>query len=114
MGREWNNDDLREYVGLFKERERENVLQQILESELLGKFLATTEGRLILDNVVDGITAQTMKIVSLSASGKNVDEIIDAARKISIAYEFMYGIATKATQGGDHVEAIKKRKTRRE
>jgi hypothetical protein len=110
--REWTNDDLGNYITHFSESQRENVLKQILESELLQQFLGTTEGRLILNSVVDKIRDNTMKIVSLSISNKNTQELIDAAYQIHMAYDFMYAIAGMATAGETHKESIKKLKKR--
>jgi len=109
---DWTNADLANYISFFPDVQRENVLKEILESRLLQDFLATTEGRLILGNVVDMIRNTTMRIVRISVDGfeKNVDEIKQCALQINIAYNFMYNIADMATKGEKHTEAIKKRK----
>ena len=109
----WTNSDLVEYISLFKEKERENILKQILENDLLKKFLDTTEGRLILGHVIDSIAEQTMKIVRLCIDGnKEMEEIINAAQQISLAYNFMYKLANIALSGKTHEENLEKRKVR--
>ena len=107
---EWNNQDLSDYVSHFAGNQREYVLKEILESELLQKFLGTTEGRLILNNVVDSIRDNTMQIVGLSAEGfdKNADRIRQAALEINMAKKFMYRIAGTVQEGEKHIEHIKK------
>ena len=107
--KEWTNQELIDYVSRFKDVQREYVLKQLLESDLLGKFLGTTEGRLILGNVVDSIAADTMEIVRLASDGttQTMDGIILASRKINAAYNFMYSIAKMAEHGKVHVEKMK-------
>jgi hypothetical protein len=107
--KEWTNQDLIEYVSKFKDVQREYVLKQILENDLLAKFLGTTEGRLILGNVVDAITSDTMLMVRLCVEGDKKGEISQAALRISTAYNFMYSIAKMAGDGQEHVEKMKKK-----
>lgn len=113
MFKDWNNEQLVEYVSLFKDNQREYVLKQILEAELLEKFLGTTEGRLILGNVVDSITADTVQIISLSIGNDSVsvkkDNIFAAAQRINVAYNFMYNLAAMVTKGKEHTESMKKK-----
>jgi uncharacterized membrane protein YcjF (UPF0283 family) len=111
MAREWTNQDLVDYISRFKDVQREYVLKQLLESDILAKFLGTTEGRLILNNVVDSITAETMNIVRLSTVGQLQDtaEIMQSGRKINAAYNFMYSIAKIAEDGQIHTEKMKKK-----
>jgi hypothetical protein len=110
MAREWSNQDLVDYISRFKDVQREYVLKQLLESDILAKFLGTTEGRLILNSVVDSITADTMLIVRLATDGQlqETNEIINAARQINTAYNFMYSIAKMAEDGQIHTDKMKK------
>jgi hypothetical protein len=112
--RTWNNQELSDYISLFPDVQRESVLKEILESKLLQDFLATTEGRLILGNVVDMIRDHTMQVVRASIDGfdKHVDEIRNSALQINIAYNFMYKIASMATKGEEHEKVIRKRKAK--
>ena len=106
----WNSEELSNYVSHFADQQREYVLKEIFESELLQKYLGTTEGRLILNNVVDSIRDYTMQIVSLSAGDfeKNADKIKQAALQINMAYKFMYQIAGTVQKGEEHSKNIKK------
>ena len=108
--KEWTNDDLSNYVSFFTENQREYVLKEIFESELLQKFLNTTEGRLVLNNVVDSIRDYTMQIVALSVEGfdKNKEKIKQASLQINLAYKFMYQIAGTVTKGEEHSKKMKK------
>jgi hypothetical protein len=109
----WSNEDLINYVSLFKDQQREYVLKQILESDILARFMDTSEGRLILGTVVDDITANTMNIISAATSDKpdkSVPEITNYAREINVAYRFMHRLAEIATKGDAHAEGIKKAK----
>lgn len=111
--REWNNLDLQEYITNFKDVDRDSVLKQIVESELLARYLGTTEGRLILNNVVDSIAQCVQKIVALANDTKDrTEEIVTLSRTIAMKREFMYQLATLATTGQVHVEEIKRRKKR--
>jgi hypothetical protein len=116
--KEWTNEDLSNYITHFSENQREYVLKQILESELLQQFLGTTEGRLILNSVVDKIRDNTMKIVSLATKDCECpDTIVDLIRaeaiEMNVAYDFMYAIADMATKGEKHKESIKALKKKR-
>ena len=102
--------ELSDYITRFSEIERESVLKAILESELLQKFLSTTDGRLVLGGMVDLIRDKTMNIVNLSASGfsGNEDEIEQAALEINIAFKFMHQIAGMVVKGDEHTKKMKK------
>ena len=101
MARKWSYDQLSEYVQFFDESQKEAVLKAVTEHEILQRYFDTTNGRLILDNVVDQIRDYTMKIVSLSVedANKNHDAIVQAALNIRVAYNFMFKIASLAAQG---------------
>jgi hypothetical protein len=107
MNKEWSNEELTNYVTNFSDEQRESVLKQILETELLQKFINTPDGRLILNSVVERIRDYTMLIVSLSVSGKPIEDIKEAALKINIAYDFMYSIAGMISKGDDHKKNMK-------
>jgi len=106
---QWSNEDLSNYITKFSDEQRESVLKQIVESELIQKFLDTTEGRLVLDGTVDLIRDCTMKIVSLSLNGfeKNLAEIKQSALQIDVAHKFMHRIASTVMSGEAHAEEIK-------
>lgn len=110
--KQWTNEDLITYVSLFRDKERENVLKQILECDLLEKFLGTTEGRLILGYVVDEITANTMNIVRLAAENptENIIKINAMALQINLLYNFIYKIAGMAVKGESHKKEITRKK----
>lgn len=109
MAREWSYQELSDYVQFFDGAQKEAVLKALTEHELIGKFLDSTEGRLILDNVVEQIRDYTMKIVNLSVEGtkKNEAEIIQAALNIRVAYNFMYKIASIAMQGDKIINQLR-------
>jgi fatty acid/phospholipid biosynthesis enzyme len=108
--REWTNQDLIEYVSRFQDQQREYVLKQLLESDLLEKFLGTTEGRLMLNSVVDSIAAETGNIVRLATDGvaDNAEKMAHAALKINVAYNFMFNLAKMSEYGQTHVTKMKK------
>lgn len=112
MAREWTNQELGEYVSRFTDIQRDNVLKQLLEQDILARFLATSEGRLVLNSVVDGIARDTMEIVRLSISGDDMSlcKMEKVAQRIHAAFSFMHGIATIAITGEDHVAKIRKRR----
>lgn len=110
MQREWTNEELNNYLTFFSEVDRENVLKQVVEDELLGQFLSTTDGRLILGSVVDQITECTMRIVRLCNEGftKNLEDIKQASLQINVARNFMRGLANIAMAGETHKENMQK------
>lgn len=106
----WDKFQLRDYVSNFSTEQRENVLKQIVEADLLSQVFETTEGKLILNSAVDIITNNTMKIVSLcigSEKGK-IDKITEAAHQINVTHAMMYKWATMLTTGKAHEGEIKK------
>jgi hypothetical protein len=113
--REWDNDDLGNYITRFPDRQRENVLNEILKNELLKEFMGTTHGRLILDSVVDKIRDNTMKIVQLATKDSECpDIIVDCIRaeaiELNVAYDFMHALASMASTGEQHEAMIKRGK----
>jgi len=108
--REWTNEDLSNYIQFFPEGQRENVLNEIIESRLMQEYLGTTEGRIILGTVVDQIRDLTMQIVRDANDGfdKHRDDIRQAALMINLNYRFMYKIADIATKGTVHADAMKR------
>lgn len=115
MAREWTNQELGEYVSRFTDMQRENVLKQLLEQDILARFLATSEGRLVVNSVVDGITRDTMEIVRLSVSDDEMtlSKMERVAQRIHTAYTFMYGIAKLAVDGEEHIAKIRKTRVKK-
>lgn len=113
--REWTNEDLNNYLQIFKEEEREAVLKVILESKLMQEFLSTTNGRLVLGGLINMLRESVMRITSLSLDGfdKNLDLIKQTALQINVVYSTMHNIANIATTGENHLENVKKRRGKR-
>ena len=109
--KQWTNEDLITYIRLFKDKERESVLKQILECDLLERFLGTTEGRLILGYVVDEITENIRGIVKLATENPadNIAKINSAALQIKLFYDFMYKIADMVFKGESHKKEMVKK-----
>jgi len=106
----WSRLDLQDYVNRFTEHQRDNVLKQIVESELLEEVLATTKGKLILNSIVDDITNNVGNIVAISLSGDKdkFNKIEEAAHVIAISYRAMERWATMLVKGNEHKEKIKR------
>uniref|UniRef100_A0A6M3LGL8 Uncharacterized protein n=1 Tax=viral metagenome TaxID=1070528 RepID=A0A6M3LGL8_9ZZZZ len=110
--REWTNDDLKSYVTLFNDQVRDTVLKDILEADILARFLSTAEGRLVLNSIVDDITGDILTILKLSGENfeKHIGEIRQAAMKVVVSYDMMRRLATIAVKGESHVDQMKKRR----
>ena len=110
--KDWDRFDLADYVSHFSEIERDNVLKQIVESELLADVFNTTEGKILLSSVVDNMTANTMHIISIAVSEDKdrISKITQAALMINILYRTMFSWAGILSKGEEHKEKIKKRK----
>jgi hypothetical protein len=108
MAKLFTNDDLINYVSLFKDQQREYVLKQILESDILARFMDTSEGRLLLGTVVDDIASNMAGIVDAATKEESLDLIADYARKINVAYRFMHRLAAIAVGGKTHAAGIQK------
>jgi hypothetical protein len=111
MDKRWSTEELSDYIRHFDTAEaRENVVRELMASKILSECLETAHGRLVLNSTIDAVRSNMMKIVRLSIEGaqKNVDEIIQAALQINVAYDFMHGIATTLTRGEDHEKRMVK------
>lgn len=106
----WDKFQLQDYINRFTEHQRDNVLKQIVESELLEQVLATSQGRVLLNSIVDDIANKIGLIVNLSVSGEK-DRIIKieaVAQMIAVSRKALYDWATILANGDDHKEKIKK------
>jgi hypothetical protein len=110
--REWTNDDLKSYVTLFSDQVRDTVLKDILEADILSRFLSTSDGRLVLNSVVDDITGGILAILNFSKEGfdKNLETIRQMSMKIGVSYDLMKRLATIALKGDSHVAQMTKRR----
>jgi len=100
----WGTQELSDYISNFSSVEKENVVKELVASKILGDFLNTPQGKIILNSTVDSIRNNMMKIVKLSIVGFDVNfkEIQQAALQINVAYDFMHSIATTMSRGEDH------------
>ena len=108
--REWDKFQLQDYVNNFSEHQRDNVLKQIIESELLEQVLLTSHGKVLLNSIVDDITngVGNLVAISLSADKDKSDKIENIARNIAVSYKAMEKWATMLAQGDSHKKEIKK------
>jgi hypothetical protein len=103
MEKQLTGQDLINYISRFREGTRDDVLKQVLADRLLAEFLSSSQGRLIVDHVINSINSNVMKIVQLATSdSRNIKDIEQAALDIKIAKEFMTGIANIAQNGEKH------------
>ena len=109
----WTGKDLINYANLYNDQDKKTVVDDLLNDDILARFLTTSEHRLIIDSVVDEIVLNTRLIISLAIDGfdKNIEGIRQATLRINIARKFMISIATIADRGEKH---DKKRKVLRE
>ena len=105
----WDKFQLQDYVNNFSEHQRDNVLKQIVESELLEQVLSTTQGKVLLNSVVDDITNSVGNMVALSLSGDKdrLIKIENVAQIIAISYRTMVKWATMLAKGDEHKDKIK-------
>ena len=106
----WDKFQLQDYVNRFTEHQRDNVLKQIVESELLEQVLATSQGRVLLNSIVDDIADKVGLIINLSVSGDKdrIAKIEAIAQVIAVSRKAMYDWATMLVRGDEHKENIKK------
>jgi hypothetical protein len=103
----YTNRDLVEYIEKYPGTARETVLNQLLRSDILGEFLNTSAGKLVLENAIDMIVKDVAKIVELSVSSKK-DEIVNVAQEIKMYHDFMLNLAKVALAGDEHIKRMKK------
>jgi len=113
--KEFSSYDLEEYVYKFaNEIERENVLKQILESDILAQVFETTEEKIVLNSCVDMIKDRTMAIVRLCISDKpdaiKIEDVTNMAMTINVTYNIMKNWATILSKVIEHKDNIKKTK----
>lgn len=101
------HDELENYISHFKEHQREHILKQILDSELLEKAFSTSEGKLILNSAVDLIASNVMSIVKNCGEREvEIVEVKDSAREINITYKLMADWAKILIRGNEHKNKI--------
>ena len=106
----WDKFQLQDYVNRFTEHQRDDVLKQIVESELLEQVLSTSQGRVLLNGIVDDIANKVGLIISLSISGDKdrIAKIEAVAQVIAVSRKAIYDWATILANGDGHKEQIKK------
>lgn len=104
----WLNSDLIEYLKKYSENQRDYVLDKILQSDLLRKFMDTTGGRLIINSIVHQISANVSEILNICVGKYDEDAIRQCALKINIAFDFMHQLATIAEEAEKHERAMAK------
>jgi hypothetical protein len=109
--REWTGKDLQEYAARFSIQQKDDVLKELLEDDLLKQFLGTPGGQLIINKLADMISAMTGVVIQNCLEGveKNKEAINEAAITIRIARNIMHNLATISAKGEEHKEAMKKK-----
>ena len=107
----WGTQELSDYIKDFSSEEKENIVKELVSSKILGDFLNTPQGKVILNSTIDSIRDNTMRIVQLSIEGAEVNcyKISQAALQINIAYKFMHGIASTMSIGEAHEKGMSKK-----
>ena len=113
--KDFSSHDLEDYVSKFNDEvQRENVLKQILEADILEKVFETTEGKVVLNSCVDMIRDNTMKIVSVCINDKPIEDKWEAVELMSMEIKvieiMMRKWATMLMKGKAHKGSIKKNK----
>lgn len=117
MDKRWSTEELSEYISKFDTAEaRESVVKELMTAKILSDFLETTHGRLVLNSTIDAVKSNMMKIVRLAVENADnsypdpsfINQIVQAALQINVAYDFMHGIVTMLTRGDDHEARMKK------
>lgn len=112
MAQEFTGQDILNYISRFNGDEREKIMKKIFEDDLLQKFLSTSEGRLLIGQVVDEITTKIFSLIDLASAGfeKNIDAIRQVCLEIKIARSFMYRLAGIVDTGNAVESEVKKAK----
>ena len=105
------HEELENYINNFRPEQRETVLKEILDSDILAKAFETKEGRVILNSAVDLISDNVMKIVKLAVESRDENPyIVQTAREINTIYKLMTDWAAILTSGEGHKDKIKEKK----
>lgn len=103
-------EGINKYLKRYDTVEGKEAVQIELQSgKILGSYLDSPEGRLVIDSVIDGIRLNMRKIISLSVDGfdKNLTEIRHSSLQISEAHDFLCGLRTILDRADEHAKGIK-------
>ena len=104
----FTTEEISKYLEKFYTSEaRESVVKELVSSDILKRGLESPEGKLILANTIDLVRSNMMKIVRLAIDGGKTKDIEHCALQISLAYDFMCGIAGVLTKGEEHEKGLK-------
>ena len=98
-----NHEELENYISQFNQQNSDNVLKQILDSELLAKAFSIPEGKLILNSAVDLIATNVMKITAACLKDDcEYGKLMPIAYEINTAYKLMTEWARILIKGDEH------------
>ena len=108
-----SHDELLDYLNNFKENQRESVYKMILDSNILESAFDTPEGKVVLNNPIDVITDNVLKIVMACTDTKKTEasqRVYPMALEINLAHKLLTKWAKILADGGKHKTNIKEKK----
>lgn len=108
-----SHEDLVNYLSGFKSEQAENVYKAILDCDMLENAFSTTEGKLVLNQVVEIVTANVISIVSICVESNPEEassKIYPKCLEIGLAHKTLVGWAKILSAGTDHKKKIIKKK----
>ena len=107
-----SHDELLDYLNNFKENQREAVYKAILDSNILESAFDTPEGKVILNNPIDVITDNVIKIVLACTDNKKTEaaqRVYPMALEINLAHKLLTKWARILSEGTKHKKTIKEK-----
>ena len=109
----FSHDQLVDYLNNFQGSQRESIYKSILDSNIMEQAFSTPEGKMLLNQTIDIIANNVIKIVSTCAGAapdKASSEIYPACMEIGLAHKTLVSWAKILTNGEQHKQKIKQRK----
>jgi hypothetical protein len=101
------HEELENYINTFQEHQREAVLKEILDSEILEKAFSTSEGKAVLSSAVDLITSDVIQIVRECVKPESEKDVKRYGNEINTVYKLMSEWAKILIRGSEHRNKIK-------
>ena len=107
-----SHNELMDYLSNFKDNQRESVYKAILDSNILESAFDTPEGKVILNNPIETITENVIKIVMACTDSKKTEasqRVYPMALEINLAHKTLAKWAKILHEGTKHKKSIKER-----
>jgi len=107
----FSHKDVERYVQYFNQETKDTVLRELLEVDCLKSAFESTEGKAVLNGLVDEIGDNVIKIIrECQKENGEYDDLYEYGKNINIAYRMLYRYALILQKGEAHIDIMEKAK----